>query len=261
LTGFLEERDAGVVTFTLNRPERLNAVTEQMMRALAGRLAEVAKDASVGVVVLTGAGRAFCVGGDIKDMEDNPVPRDFDYRVDRLMSMQQVAVLLRTMPKVTIAAINGPAMGAGLSMALACDMRISARSARFSTSFVKVGLSGDFGGSHTLQRLIGIARARELYYTGRTVEAEEAERIGLAGRLVDDNDLATEAAALARGIAAGPRVALGYIKANLLAAETAGFEAMISMEAEHQTRCSLTHDHGEAKRSFIEKRPPNFQGR
>ncbi|MBO6636409.1 MAG: enoyl-CoA hydratase/isomerase family protein, partial [Parvibaculum sp.] len=135
MTDFLEERDHGVVIITLNRPDRLNAVTEQFMRDLAARLEAIGKDASVGSVVLTGAGRAFCVGGDIKDMEDNPPPRDFDFRVDRLMAMQRVAVLLRTMPKVTIAAVNGPAMGAGLGMAIACDLRLSARSARFAASF------------------------------------------------------------------------------------------------------------------------------
>lgn len=261
MSDYLIETEDHVATVTFNRPDRLNAVTEQMMRALADDLRELGKRPDLGVILVTGAGRAFCVGGDVKDMEENPVPRDFDYRVDRLMAMQQVARQLRTMPKVTIAAVNGPAMGAGLGIALACDLRIASESARFGASFIRIGLSGDFGGSHTLQRLIGVDRAREMYYTGRIVEAEEAESLGIVARRVPDAALIEEAHALASQIAAGPRVALGYIKANLLAAETAGFESMLAMEAEHQTRCSLTQDHEEAKRAFVEKRTPTFEGR
>ena len=253
-------RDGAVAIVTLNRPERMNAVYFGMMVMLADRLAELEGDDSVGALVLTGAGRGFCAGGDVKGMAERG-PRSFEGRVSDLKQLHRVPALIRGMPKIVIAAVNGPAAGAGFTLAAACDMRIAARSAKFSTSFAKVGLSGDMGGSHTLPRLIGPMLARELYYTSRSVDSEEALRIGLVNRVVDDEQCLAEAVAAAHEIAAGPRLAYGYMKRNMLAAESEPFERMLEIEAIHQQRCASTEDHAEAKRAFVEKRPPNFTGK
>jgi 2-(1,2-epoxy-1,2-dihydrophenyl)acetyl-CoA isomerase len=168
---------------------------------------------------------------------------------------------LRTMPKVVIAMVNGPAVGAGLGLAMACDLRIAGRSARFGTGFAGVGYSGDFGGSWTLTRLVGTAKARELYFLGDIIDAETAHALGLVSRVVEDTALHEETAALARRIADGPRIAYGYMKRNLLAAETEPLATVLEMEAVHQARTAMTEDHLEAARAFAEKRRPVFKGR
>lgn len=175
--------------------------------------------------------------------------------------MHQLPLLLRTMPKVVIAMINGPAVGAGLGLAMACDLRIAGNSARFGTGFAGVGYSGDFGGSWTLTRLVGTAKARELYFLGDIVDSATAQSMGLVSRVVEDTALREETAALARRIADGPRIAYGYMKRNLFAAETEPFDAVLEMEALHQARTAMTEDHLEASRAFVEKRPPVFRGR
>ncbi|RIA37154.1 enoyl-CoA hydratase [Hephaestia caeni] len=256
----LLERADAVAIVTLNRPDRMNAVHLPMMIALADMLADLEGDDAVGAIVLTGAGRGFCAGGDVKNMAARG-PRSFEGRVADLKQMHRVPALIRAMPKVVVAAVNGPAAGAGFTLAAACDLRIAAASARFSTSFAKVGLSGDMGGSHTLPRLIGPTLARDLYLTSRSVDAEEALRIGLVSEIAADEECLPRAIARAREIAAGPRLAYGYIKRNLLAAESAPFERMLEIEAIHQQRCADTADHAEAKRAFVEKRSPHFEGR
>lgn len=255
----LLERDGAVAIVTLNRPERMNAVYLQMMVALADTLAELEGDETVGAIVLTGAGRGFCAGGDVKNMAERG-PRSFEGRLADLKQMHRVPALIRSMPKLVVAAVNGPAAGAGFTLVAACDLRVAATSARFSTSFAKVGLSGDMGGSHTLPRLIGPTLARDLYLTSRSVDAEEALRIGLVNEVVADEDCLARAVARAKEIAAGPRLAYGYIKRNLLAAESEPFERVLDIEALHQQRCAETGDHAEAKRAFVEKRPPEFRG-
>jgi 2-(1,2-epoxy-1,2-dihydrophenyl)acetyl-CoA isomerase len=175
--------------------------------------------------------------------------------------MHQLPLLLRTMPKVVIAMVNGPAVGAGLGLAMACDLRIAGRSARFGTGFAGVGYSGDFGGSWTLTRLVGTAKARELYFLGDIIDAEAAHSLGVVNRVVDDETLCDETARLARRIADGPRIAYGYMKRNLFAAETGSFASVLEMEAVHQARTAMTEDHLEASRSFAEKRRPVFKGR
>jgi len=157
--------------------------------------------------------------------------------------------------------VNGPAVGAGLGLALACDLRIAGRSARFGTGFAGVGYSGDFGGSWSLTRLVGTAKARELYFLGDIIDSAEAASLGLVNRVVDDEALHREALALARRIADGPRVAFGYMKRNLFAAETEPLAAVLEMEAVHQARTAMTEDHLEASRAFVEKRRPTFRGR
>ena len=169
--------------------------------------------------------------------------------------------LLRTIGTVVIAAVNGPAAGAGLGLALACDLRLAARSARFRTAFAGVGYSGDFGGSWSLTRLVGTAKAREMYYLNSQIDADEAARLGIVTRVVDDAALMDDAMAMAREIARGPRVAFSYMKRNLHAAETEPLATVLDMEALGQARTGTTEDHKEAARAFVEKRAPVFRGR
>ena len=257
---FLIRREGPVGVVTLNRPERMNAIYYDMTIALADAFEALEADDEVGAIVLTGAGRGFCSGGDVKAMAERG-PRGFEARVADLTHMHRLPRVIRRMPKIVIAAVNGPAAGAGFTLAAACDIRIAATSARFSTSFAKVGLSGDMGGSQTIPRLIGPTLARELYYTGRVVAADEAHRIGLVAKVVEDGRCEAEAIALARSIAEGPRLAYGYMKRNMLAGESEEFDRVLEIEAFHQQRCASTEDHEEAKRALREKRAPVFKGR
>lgn len=256
----LEAIENGVAWLTLNRPERLNALSPDMTAALTEALNRLATDHEVGCIVITGAGRGWCSGGDVKTMESRGRDQTVEDRVEGLRRSHQLPLLMRNCPKVIIAAINGPVAGAGLGLALACDLRIAAKSARFGTAFVRIGYSGDYGGTWSLTRLVGTAKARELYFLGDVIDAEEAHRLGMVNRLVEDERLKEEAMAMARRIADGPRVALTYIKKNLFAAETEPFQTVLDLEAEHQARCAFTEDHKEAVAAFVEKRRPVFKG-
>ena len=260
MTDLLETTENGIAWLTLNRPDRLNALSPAMLTDLREALQRLGSDSAVGAVIITGAGRGFCAGGDVKTMPRRAA-QGFEERVEGLRRMHQLPMLLRTMPKVVIAMVNGPAVGAGLGLAMACDLRVAARSARFGTGFAGVGYSGDFGGSWTLTRLVGTAKARELYFLGEIIDAEAARSLGLVSRVVEDNALRDETAALARRIADGPRIAYGYMKRNLFAAETEPLAAVLEMEAVHQARTAMTEDHLEASRAFAEKRRPVFKGR
>ena len=189
--------------------------------------------------MLTGAGRGFCAGGDVKTMAGRSA-RGFEERAAGIQQSNRIPMLMHNTPKVIIGMINGVAVGAGLSMAAACDIRVAGRSARFGTGFIKIGLSGDWGGTWTLTRLVGTAKARELFFTGDMIDAEEALRIGLVNKVADDADLLETTMALARRIAAMPHVALGYTKKNLAVAETGDFATSLDMEAFNQARCSQT---------------------
>jgi len=256
----LETMEDGIAWLTLNRPDRLNAFSPAMLLAFGEALQRLSEDPGVGAVIVTGAGRGFCAGGDVKTMPER-ASQGFEERVEGLRRMHRLPMLLRTMPKVVIAMVNGPAVGAGLGLAMACDLRIAGRSARFGTGFAGVGYSGDFGGSWTLTRLVGTAKTRELYLLGEIIDAETAQSLGLVNRVVDDDALHDEAAALARRIADGPRIAYGYMKRNLFAAETEPLATVLEMEAVHQARTAMTEDHLEASRAFAEKRRPVFKGR
>jgi 2-(1,2-epoxy-1,2-dihydrophenyl)acetyl-CoA isomerase len=256
----VETTEGGIAWLTLNRPDRLNAFSPAMLEALGEALQRLSSDAEVGAIVLTGAGRGFCAGGDVKTMESRAA-QGFEERVEGLRRMHQLPMLLRTIPKIVIAMVNGPAVGAGLGLALACDLRIAGRSARFGTGFAGVGYSGDFGGSWSLTRLVGTAKARELYFLGDIIDSTEAASLGLVNRVVEDDALHRETSALARRIADGPRVAFGYMKRNLFAAETEPLTVVLEMEALHQARTAMTEDHLEASRAFVEKRRPVFRGR
>lgn len=260
MSHLLETIEDGVAVLTLNRPESLNALSDEIRIGLTEALPRLGADDSVGCIVITGAGRGFCAGGDVKSMADRNA-RGFENRAAGIAQSGRIPALMRNTPKVIIGMVNGVAVGAGLAMALACDMRIAAKSARFGTGFIKIGLSGDWGGTWTLTQLVGTAKARELYFTGEMINAEYAASIGLANRVTEDADLQETTMALARRIAAMPHIALGYTKRNLNAAETGSFADVLDMEAFHQARCSQTEDHREAIAAFKEKRRPEFKGR
>lgn len=258
----LEVLEEGVLTLTLNRPERLNAFTPELLQLLDAALNRAATDREVGVIVLAGAGRAFCSGGDVKAMaEGSGRQASYDERVQNLRRRMEVARLLHEIPKPTIAMLRGPVAGAGLSLALACDLRLASETLRLTTAFAKVALSGDFGGSHFLTRLVGPSKARELYFTSPVLGAAEAQALGLVNRVVADDALERETRSLALALAHGPRVTLGYMKQTLNLAEHGSLAEVMDAEALRHTRCTETEDHREAAAAFVEKRPPQFRGR
>ena len=251
----------GVALLTLNRPESLNALSTPITQGLLDGLPRLAADPSVGVIVITGAGRGFCAGGDVKSMAEPGEVRTETEAIAHLRSRMEVSRLLHEIDKPTIAMVNGPAAGAGMSIALACDLRFAGASARFLTAFARIGFSGDFGGSFFLTRLVGTAKARELFYTADPVPAPEALALGLVNRVYPDEELAEATFSFARALARGPRIALGFMKKNLNLAEAASLPELLDLEAEHMVRSSRTEDHREAARAFVEKRAPVFHGR
>ena len=261
-TDLLETVKDGVAVLTLNRPDRLNAMSRPMLDALLEALPRLAEDPAVGVVVLTGAGRGFCAGGDVKAMaEGNELGgQTMEEKAQALRARMETSRWLHEMPKPTIAMLRGPAAGAGLSLAMACDMRIASDTARLGTAFARVGYSGDFGGSYYLTQLVGTAKARELYFTADLLDAQQALGLGLVNRVVSDARLEEETMALASRLARGPRVAFRYMKRNMNAAESASLKDMLDLEAWHHTRTGMTEDHREAARAFVEKREPQFKG-
>jgi 2-(1,2-epoxy-1,2-dihydrophenyl)acetyl-CoA isomerase len=262
-TDLLETVKDGVAVLTLNRPDRLNAMSRPMLDALLEALPRLAEDPAVGVVVLTGAGRGFCAGGDVKAMAEGTElgGQTMEEKAQALRSRMETSRWLHEMPKPTIAMVRGPAAGAGLSLAMACDIRIASDSARLGTAFARVGYSGDFGGSYYLTQLVGTAKARELYFTADLLDAQQALALGLVNRVVADARLEDETMALASRLARGPRVAYRYMKRNMNAAESATLKEMLDLEAWHHTRTGMTEDHREAARAFVEKREPQFKGR
>jgi 2-(1,2-epoxy-1,2-dihydrophenyl)acetyl-CoA isomerase len=262
-TDLLEQVKDGVAVLTLNRPDRLNAMSRPMLDALLEALPRLAEDPAVGVVVLTGAGRGFCAGGDVKAMaEGNELGgQTMEERAQALRSRMETSRWLHEMPKPTIAMMRGPAAGAGLSLAMACDLRIASDTVKLGTAFARVGYSGDFGGSYYLTQLVGTAKARELYFTADLLDAQQALGLGLVNRVVADARLEEETMALASRLARGPRVAYRYMKRNMNAAETASLNDMLDLEAWNHTRTGMTEDHREAARAFVEKREPQFKGR
>lgn len=250
---------------TLNRPEKLNALTPAMGTAAVAALHEMAGNPDVGVVVLTGAGRGFCAGGDVSAMQrgdEVAAPgATLEQRIDRIRKGHEWPWLLYTLPKVTIAVVNGPVAGAGLGLAMSCDLRIASGQARFGTAYARVGYGGDYGATWQLTRLVGQAKAKELFFLPDMITADEAHRIGLVNRVAPHDKLWEEAMAVAERIAAGPLVSYRYMKANINLAATVDFRTLLDREAETQSRCGQTEDHQEGVRAFLEKRPPRFQGR
>jgi enoyl-CoA hydratase/carnithine racemase len=253
----------GVAVITLNRPEARNALSDDLTPALRRMIRERGDDERVGALLLSGTGGAFCAGGDVKGMGDNrpASTSSFDRKVQDMRARQRALTgVLVGLRKPTIAALPGPAVGAGLSIALACDIRIAAQSAFVSTGYARVGLSGDYGIAWLLTRLVGTARARQLMFTAERVDAAQCERIGLVNAVVADEALHEHAFALAASLAAGPRQTLASIKDNLDDALSMDFLASLDGEAERLVRTSESADHKEAVRAFIEKRHPVFGG-
>jgi 2-(1,2-epoxy-1,2-dihydrophenyl)acetyl-CoA isomerase len=267
-----EKRPDGVALITLNRPDSLNAMGGQLMPLLAEHLADCASDEEVRCVVLTGAGRAFCAGGDVKAMaaggdalpvaENKRSPAaEFARGVETLRdSQRRTSYVLHTMPKPTIAMVNGHAVGAGLSLALACDLRVASDRAKFGTVFRNVGFSGDFGGSYFLPRLVGMERARQLYFTGEILSAEDAFKIGMVSRVVPHDKLEEEAMALAAHLASGPTLAYARMKENLNRSASSDLLTLLDQEALNMRLSATTKDHREAAKAFVEKRTPTFSG-
>jgi 2-(1,2-epoxy-1,2-dihydrophenyl)acetyl-CoA isomerase len=254
----------GVAVLTMNRPERRNALTPTMLEAMGGALSDIERDPAVTCVVLTGAGEAFCSGGDVSRMADKVgrSPVFDDAHVDQQRRYQrQTAGRLFEMSKPTIAMLPGPAAGAGLSLALACDLRYAADTAVLTTAFARVALSGDFGGSWLLTQLVGTARARELFYLSPRIGAAEALRMGLLNAVFPADRLRDEVMTVAAQLARGPAIALKYMKANLNRALGSGFMDCLDAEAFGQARTRATADNQEAATAFLEKRQPTFQGR
>lgn len=254
--------EARVATITLNRPEARNALSDELTPALRETIAAMSVDERVGALVLTGAGAAFCAGGDVKSMgtsrRDTKPQTPAARRAQLKIRQRTLTGRLMAVRKPTIAALPGPAAGAGLSIALACDIRIAARSAFVTTGYARIGLSGDYGIAWNLTRLVGTARARELMFTGERVSAERCEHLGLVNRVVDDEQLAAEVAELARTLANGPGAALAAMKDNLDDALEVDFLTALDREAERLISVSAHPHHREAIQAFIAKRPPVF---
>ena len=249
-------RDGAVQTITLNRPDVLNAFNSAMHGALQAALKEAARDDEVRAVVLTGAGRGFCVGQDLTEFRD--APGDIG---DRLRAGYHPTILaIRSIEKPVLAAVNGPAAGAGLSLALACDLRIAADSASFVPAFVSIGLVPDSGGTFFVRRLLGYARAFEWLSTGRKLTAAEAHAWGLVSEVAEAEALEARAAELAKELAAMPTRAIGMTKRLLDAAETSTLEEQLELEAQLQSAATKTDDFREGVAAFLEKRPPRFTG-
>jgi 2-(1,2-epoxy-1,2-dihydrophenyl)acetyl-CoA isomerase len=239
-------------------------MTTEVMQGLSEAMPRLANDPAVRLVVLTGAGGAFCAGGDVKGFVNkepgsaNSLP--FEQNVNLLRASMEVSRWLHEMPKPTLAVISGPAAGAGLSLALACDLRIAADDAKLTTAFSKIGLSGDFGGSYFLNHLVGAAKAREMYFTGEVVLGAQAVLIGLVNRSVPKDQLAQAAQAWALELAALPTLAIGYMKRNLNAGLRGSLSEVLDLEAIHMIRTFETEDHKAAAIAFVEKKLPRFQG-
>ena len=262
----LASLDEGVLTLTLNRPEARNAMSRAMNEALADRLAWAETEPSVKCVVLTGAGKGFCAGGDVKGMAARGDGTVGDNTIDGAIHLQRIkqratAGKLFKMPKPTIASLPGAAAGAGLSLALACDLRIMANTAIMTTAFARVGFSGDYGGTYFLTQLVGSAKARELYFLSDRVSADEALRLGLVNWVCGPDELAARTREIARRLAHGPTVAYRYMKENLNRAMAGEVDDCLDLEATHHIHCGQTEDHREATKAFVEKREPVFKGR
>lgn len=256
----LQDLDQGLLTITMNRPDRRNALNPDMTRALVEAARRAMDDRAVRAVLLKGAGGTFCVGGDVKAMAEVKEPPPLEEKVIMLRRGMEVSRLLHIMQKPVVAQIDGAAAGAGLSMALACDLRVASASAKITTAFAKVGFSGDYGGTYFLTHLLGSAKARELYLLSPVLTAQEALGVGMVTKVVPDAEIDAAARELALSLAKGPSVTLGYIKKNINNAETQSLEACFDAEALHHSRCSDTADHKEAARAFVEKRTAVFKG-
>ena len=270
-----DKRADGVGLITLNRPESLNAMGGTLVSDLADALADCERDADIRCVALTGAGRGFCAGGDMKGFaqragssdggakpaEAPSVPAALERSAARLFrDVSRTSMKLHTMPKPTVALVNGAAAGAGMSLALSCDVRLCSDKAKFVPAFGRIAFSGDYGGSYYLTKLVGFGRAREIYFTGEHVDAQRALELGIANRVYPHDDLLGGGLAYCAKLAAGPPGTLARMKENFLRAEHATLEEALREEAFNHALSGLTRDHREGVRAFVEKRDPTFTG-
>ena len=257
----LEERDGAVLTLRMNRPERLNALNVELGRALADALRRAAEDSAARVVVLTGAGRGFCAGGDVAFLRDAR-SRNAAHELESLLHAgKEICLTICDMSKPVLAAVNGPAAGGGMNLALACDLRIASEQASFGQSFANLGLFPDFGGTYYVPRLVGPARAVEMFYTGEMISASEAGRLGIVNQIVPHEKLEEATRQLAAKLAAAPPLAARAVKRTLATAGRAALERALDEENRQQVECFRSEDCAEGLNAFFEKRRPNFRGR
>jgi 2-(1,2-epoxy-1,2-dihydrophenyl)acetyl-CoA isomerase len=257
----LEGNRDGIATLVMNRPDRLNALNNELAIALNDALGRIAEDSSVAVVVITGAGRAFCSGGDLAMLGKSRQSGAMHEVEPLLRAGLQMVLKMRTMPQPVIAAVNGAAAGAGMNIALAADIRIAAEEATFGQTFAKIGLFPDYGGTFFLPELVGPAKAAELFYTGDLIDAKTALRIGLLNQVVPAAQLEAEVRTLAQKIARGPALAIRAVKKALFASKETELAQALDNEVREQMRCFPSEDCSEGIRAFFEKRHPKFQGK
>lgn len=257
----LETRHDGIATLVMNRPDRLNALNNELATALNEALGRIGGDESVRVVVLTGAGRAFCAGGDLALIGQGRATGQTQSLEPLLRSGMQAVLKMRVMPQPVIAAVNGAAAGAGMNIALAADIRIATEEATFGQNFARVGLFPDFGGTHFLPQLVGPSKAAELFYTGVMIDANTALRLGIVNHVVPATELEGEVRSLTEKIMQGPPVAIRAVKKTLFSSEKDKLAAALEQEVQEQIRCYLSEDCSEGIRAFFEKRQPRFRGK
>jgi 2-(1,2-epoxy-1,2-dihydrophenyl)acetyl-CoA isomerase len=256
----LESREASVVTLTMNRPDRLNALNNDLSTSLNNALARIAADNSVNVVILTGAGRGFCAGGDLAAIGKGRALGDVSELEPILRAGMQAVLRMRTMPQPVIAAVNGPAAGAGMNLALAADLRVAVEDAVFGQNFVNVGLFPDYGGIYFLPQLVGPSKAAELFYTGDMIDAATALRLGIVNHVLSAEQFHAGVQSLAAKIAVGPQVSIRAIKQTIFASEEDALAQALELEVQHQLKCFHSDDCQEGIRAFFEKRLPSFRG-
>src|ERR1700727_3194852 len=238
----LQNLDSGLLTITMNRPDRRNALNPDMTLGLVAAARRAAEDHEVRAVLLKGAGGTFCVGGDVKSMAEGRAPLPFEAKMANLRRGMEVSRILHQLQKPVVAQLDGAAAGAGLSIALSCDLRVASESVKITTAFAKVGLSGDYGGTYFLTQMLGSAKARERYLLSPVLQAEEALALGMVTRVVPDAEVGTVAHELAMSLAQGPSVTLGYIKRNINNVEHLSLEACFDAEAIHHSRAGVISD-------------------
>jgi 2-(1,2-epoxy-1,2-dihydrophenyl)acetyl-CoA isomerase len=256
----LESREGAVATITLNRPERLNALNPELGVALVAAMRRASADTTIRAIVLTGAGRAFCAGGDVNLLRDARL-RNAGHELEKLLRAgKDIVLAIADAEKPVIASVHGPAAGGGANLAIACDFCIASTDGSFGQSFAKLGLYPDFGGTWTLPRLVGPARAAELFYLGEMIGAPEAAAMGIFNRVVAPERLAEETRALAAGLAAAPPIAARAVKRLLFNARREDLERALDAEIEQQIKCFESQDALEGLNAFFEKRTPRFRG-
>jgi 2-(1,2-epoxy-1,2-dihydrophenyl)acetyl-CoA isomerase len=257
----LETRQGGIVSLVLNRPEKLNALNNELATALVKTFTKLRDDPSVHVVILSGAGRAFCAGGDLNVIGKGREFSETEELEPLLRSGMQAVLKMRTMPQPVLAAVHGAAAGAGMNIALAADIRVASESATFGESFTRVGLYPDYGGTFFLPQLVGPAKAAEMFYTGEMIDAATALRLGIVNYVVPLDQLEVAARTLAEKIAAGPAVSIRAIKRAVFGAQEKELTHALEQEVRQQIQCYLSEDCREGIRAFMEKRRPKFQGK